>query len=86
MKKFLKPLIIFIILIFSFNLLLLISSLFPSSWIENNVRKSSKELSYEGNFPLLTDWVYNDNFTDAIMINSCYSIDNSDPVFSYLSR
>lgn len=86
MKKIFKFIIVFIIIIISFNLFLFLSSSFPSSWIENNVRKSSQRLNVEGNIPLLANIVFNDNFTDAIMINTCYSIDNSNPIFSYLSR
>lgn len=86
MKPFLKFTITFIILILGFNLILLISSSFPSSYIENNVRDSSKILKNEGKLPLICDISYNDNYTDAIMINTCYSIDNNAPFFSYLSR
>lgn len=86
MKTFLKFVITFIILILVFNLVLLIGSSFPSSCIENNVKTSSKILENEGNLPSLCNVTYNDNYTDAVMINTCYSIDNSDPFFSYLSR
>lgn len=87
MKKLLKYVITFIILIISFNLLLLLGSLFPSSWIEENVKESSKTLLVEGNLPYfkLNPNITNNNYTDAIMINACYSIDNTDPFFSYMS-
>lgn len=87
MKKILKYGIAFIVLIIIFHLLLLLSSLFPSSWIEENVKESSQRLSLEGNLPLFTRYltVTNNNYTDSIMINACYSIDSTNPVFSYLS-
>lgn len=87
MKKIIKYVITFVILIFTFNLLLLLGSLFPSSWIEDHVRESSERLSLEGNLPLFTSYlsITNNNYTDSIMINECYSIDNTNPFFSYLS-
>ena len=87
MKNLLKYVITFIIIIISFNVLLLISSLFPSSLIEKNVSESAKVLLKEGNQPFIFKYslTTNNNYTDAIMINMCYSIDNSDPVFSYMS-
>ena len=87
MKKLLKYVVTFIILIISFNLLLLLGSLFPSSLIEENVKESSKTLLAEGNLPYfkLNPNITNNNYTDSIMINACYSIDNTDPFFSYMS-
>ncbi len=87
MKKVIRYLIVFIVLIFIFNILLLLGSLFPSSLIENNVRESSKRLLLEGNLPLITNFSYvtTNNYTDSIMINECYSIDCDKPIFSYMS-
>ena len=87
MKNILKYIIVFIIVIIAFNCLLLLSSSFPSSIIEENVKKSAKIFLKEGNLPLISQYSYavNDNFTDAIMVNACYSIDNTDPIFSYMS-
>lgn len=87
MKKIIKYVITFVFLIFAFNLLLLLGSLFPSSWIESHVKESSERLNLEGNLPLFSNYlsITNNNYTDAIMINECYSIDHTDPIFSYLS-
>lgn len=87
MKKIIKYGITFFLLLFIFNLLLFLSSLFPSSWIETKVKESSERLSLEGDLPLFTSYlpITNNNYTDAIMINECYSIDSTDPIFSYLS-
>lgn len=87
MKKLLKYVTTFIILIICFNLLLLLGSLFPSSWIEENVKESSEILLLEGNLPYFTSYlsITNNNFTDSIMINESYSIDNTNPIFSYMA-
>ncbi len=87
MKKFLKYVVTFIVLLIIFNVLLFLSSLFPSSLIEDNVKKSSEILLREGNAPKIYSYLYqtNNNYTDSIIINSCYSIDNTDPIFSYMS-
>lgn len=86
-KKIVKYIITFIILLIIFNLLLSLSSLFPSSLIEKNVKESSITLMKEGNLYQFFGWlnIYNDNYTDSIMINTAYSIDYNDPVYSYMS-
>ena len=87
MKNLIKYVITFIILILIFNILLLLSSLFPSTLIENHVNESSERLLIEGNhFQFINGLsLVNDNYTDSIIINECYSIDNADPIFSYMS-
>lgn len=87
MKNIFKYIIAFITLIISFNLLLFLSSLFPSSIIEENVKESAQILSKEGNLYDFGKELYitNNNFTDALMINEAYSIDNKNPVYSYMS-
>lgn len=87
MKKLLKYIVAFVILIIVFNLLLLLGSLFPSSWIEENVKESSKVFLSEGNLPRFkaNKSITNNNYTDSIMVNACYSIDNNNPIFSYMS-
>jgi len=88
MKKVFKYTVVFIILILIFNLLLFLGSIFPSSWIEKTVKRSSEILLEEGNIyyfiPKLMFGVTN-NYTDALMINECYSIDNETPFYSYMS-
>lgn len=86
MKSFIKYSIIFVLLIGILNIIMLLGSLFPSSIIEKNVKESSDTLLKEGNFfyfkiPILK----NNNYTDAIMINEAFSIDNKDPIYSYMS-
>lgn len=85
--KFFKYIITFIGLIIIFNLLLFLGSLFPSNLLEKNVKESAKTLLTEGNrYQIIkTLDVYNDNYTDSIMINTAYSIDNTNPIYSYMS-
>lgn len=87
MKKILKYAIAFVLIIIVFNVLLFFSSLFPSAWIEENVKESSKILMREGNLFYVSRFfsVKNNNYTDSIMINESYSIDNKNPFFSYMS-
>lgn len=86
-KKITKYGIVFVILIFIFNFLLFISSLFPSEIIRENVKESSEVLSEEGNLYLISEYfdVENNNYTDALIINEAYSIDNTDPIYSYMA-
>lgn len=87
MRKFIKYIVVFCVLLLIFNILLFTSSLFPSSLIEKNVRESSKILTEEGNIYQFFDWcsVVNNNYTDVLMINEAYSIDNTNPVYSYMA-
>lgn len=87
LKKVVKYIIAFVILFLVFNSLLLLGSLFPSSLIEKNVRESSETLLSEGNYYKISKFfgTENDNYTDAIMINEAYSIDNTNPFYSYMS-
>lgn len=85
--KLFKYIIAFIGLILTFNLLLFLSSLFSSNLLEKNVKESAETLLIEGNkYQIIkTLDVYNDNYTDSIMINTAYSIDNTNPIYSYMS-
>lgn len=87
MKKIAKYGIIFLILIFIFNFLLFITSLFPSEIIRKNVEESSEILSKEGNLYQVFKYssIENNNYTDALMINEAYSIDNTNPIYSYMA-
>ncbi len=86
-KKILKYISTFIILLLIFNLLLFAGSLYPSKIIEKNVKKSSQILTEEGNLYEFFEWsdVVNNNYTDALMINEAYSIDNTNPLYSYMA-
>ena len=67
--------------------LLFLSSLIPSNKIENNVRKSSEILMQDGEKKLVDTYFRQDclfYFTDALMINTAYSIDSTNPYSSML--
>ena len=87
MKQALKIIITYFVLILSFIVLLTVSCIFPSKYIKENVEQSSKTLSQEGN-RLRTKIIGRDtimefdNYTDALMINTAYSIDNKTPLYS----
>lgn len=87
MKRFGKFLIIFIILILIFIGMLVAACTFPSSAIKDNVRASSMTLSKEGNRKrifMISKFQFEDfdNYSDALMINTAYSIDSKTPLYS----
>ena len=87
LKIVLKYFITFIILIILYFALMTLTSLIPSSWMENNVRKSSEIMLNDGekkvyNLGYKKEYIF--TFTDALMINTAYSIDSKDPINSFL--
>lgn len=76
-KSILKYPFIFIIVIIIFILTLLLSSLFPRDWIQENTYESAEILEEEGN-PFEIIGIRLDNYTDALMINTAYSINSSE--------
>ena len=90
MKKILYN-IIHYILIFVFvflicNILLYISCIFNSKYIYKNVKSSYNILNKQGLIYFINKKIdlANDNYTDALIINEMYSIDNKSPFESYL--
>lgn len=94
MKKdnIIKYIFIYVVSIIIFVLLLTLVSSFSSEKIYNNVKKSSEVLLNEGNrkiiyIPYRNTKMQFDNYTDALMINTAYSIDCSQPMNSaFLAR
>lgn len=88
MKHILKFVCIFTIMICVFLTLLVLTSMIPSEYIRENVIDSSELLSQEGNKRKINipmkGLVQFDNYTDALMINTAYSIDSSTPLYSSL--
>lgn len=81
----LKYVLTFFVLILSFIILLTITSLIPREAMKENVKESGEILSSQTNrlmVPIREFNVMFDNFTDALMINTAYSIDSSKPFFS----
>ncbi len=77
-KSFFKYVLTFVIVILLFIATLIISSLFPRDWIEENTLESATTLWREGNPNYVLDMKL-DNYTDALMINTAYSINPSKP-------
>lgn len=79
--------LIYIVLITIFLVTLFATSCFPNENIKDKVEASSKTLSHEGNVNMQYilhrgQRIMFDNFTDALMINNAYSIDNENPLES----
>ena len=77
--QFLKYILVFIILICIYLITLTLSGLIPSEWMKDNVTKSSEVLYEEGEKKFI-DLGYKEEsiflFTDALMINTAYSVDS----------
>ncbi len=88
-KGIVKYIYITIFLIGIYILLMIITSLIPASAIKENVKKSSETL-YKENETLIIDLKYKKEliftFTDALMINTAYSVDNTKPASCLLAR
>ena len=85
--KIFKYIVIYAILIASFVGMLVLTSNFSSQKIYDNVKESSKVLLSEGNrkiiyIPYRKCKMQFDNYTDALMINTAYSIDSKSPLYS----
>lgn len=79
--------LITILLIVTYMTLLQITSLIPSTAMKDNVIKSSETLQKQGekafyDLKYKTECIF--TFTDALMINTAYSIDNKNPFESFM--
>ena len=86
-KNTLKNILTFIITMGILIILLFLSSLIPSNVLENNVKISSEILNQDGEKKHIDTYFKEDYlfyFTDAIMINTAYSIDSTKPYSSML--
>lgn len=87
MRRFLKYITLYITITIIFLAGLLIVSYIPKEAIENNVRKSAEIMVKEGegkSFNSLGRTIFNDNSTDAIMINLTYTIDEENRLESII--
>lgn len=85
MKKAVKYIGIFVGLVLTYILLLVLTSLIPNQAIQKNVEKSAEELSAleeKTHLEYLGKTVTLFNFTDALMINTAYSIENDKPLYT----
>jgi len=81
-----KFILIFISMLLVLSSILIIVNLIPKEYIENNVKESVQTFINEGYFPKVS-FTYNyllDNYTDALMINTAYSVDSNEPLKSAL--
>lgn len=87
MKNTLKYILAIIIIFVTYISSLLITSLIPQKAIEENVAKSAQVLKSQGNnlfikIPYRQKHLKFDNYTDALMINTIYSVDTKHPLES----
>lgn len=80
--------LVFVILICIYMISMTLSSLIPSSAMEKHVRESSETLIKSGRESEYYDLKYKEEgvfiFTDALMINTAYSIDSTEPIKSFM--
>ena len=81
MKEVKSYIITFIITAMILIINLIISCMFPSSLIKNNVTESSGIFKSE-TWKRTIENRYADNFTEELMVNIAYSIDNNHPFYS----
>lgn len=86
-ETFLVYLLLFVILISTYMIVMTLSSLIPTRAIESNVKKSSETLVSIGerglySLPYKDEVIF--TFTDALMINTAYSISPNRPIQSFL--
>lgn len=82
LATFAKYILIFVILLGIYLVLLTVANLIPSSALEDNVRQSSETLVEEGEKVTYNLGYKEENiftFTDALMINTAYSVDSTHP-------
>lgn len=72
--KILKYILAFIIVIATFIVALVLSSLFTRDWIQKNTEESAKIIMQVGNPSRVLNALF-DNDTDTLMINNAYSMD-----------
>jgi hypothetical protein len=84
----LKYLRIFLSLIFIFFTYAVLVCLLPTENIKKNIKKGASDMACEGDYPfaIINKKQYQmDNFTDALVLNINYSIDNKRPVNAAMS-
>lgn len=86
-KRTLKYISIYSVMIIFFIFILYAVSTIPNKKLEKNVIKSAEELRKEGTALIIQNFeneAYQDNYTDALMINTVYSIDEKEPIESII--
>lgn len=83
-KSVIKYILIFAALIACYNGLLYGVCKIPSSMLKATTEKSGEILNGQGKLYYFSYYVFNDNETDALMVNNAYSIDSEKPFDSYM--
>ena len=86
-KGILRYVLILVVLLGIYFVLLTLTSLIPSSTLEKHVRESSETLVEEGEKVTYNLGYKEENiftFTDALMINTAYSVDSREPIKSFI--
>ena len=86
-KGILRYVLILVVLLGIYFVLLTLTSLIPSSTLEKHVRESSETLVEEGEKVTYNLGYTEENiftFTDALMINTAYSVDSREPIKSFI--
>ena len=83
-KSVIKYILIFVTLVACYNGALYAICKIPSSMMQEHVEKSAEILRGQGVRYFFAYYTYNDNYTDALMVNSAYSIDSENPFDSYM--
>lgn len=89
MQKLLKYTCTIFLLILVYSGTLYITSLIPQTALKTKVSESAEILAKQGNnffikIPNKNRYIKFDNYTDALMINTAYSIDSKEPLISSL--
>ena len=89
MKKLLKYTCTILVLILIYLSTLYVTSLIPASSLKTKVSESAEILAKQGNnffirIAYKNRYIKFDNYTDALMINTAYSIDSKSPLISSL--
>ena len=86
-KRILKYLLVFIVCVAIANLSLMLVCMIPRDAVKKNVYESTNLLLEEGPHPLINETfeTYNNNYTEAVIINEIYSVDTNHPINSYLT-
>lgn len=89
MKKIISYILIFVILVGVYFGSLTLISYIPSSFIKENVKESANYFFYNGGENKIIELKYKKvnlfNFTNALMINTAYSIDSTNPIEAFLT-
>ena len=85
-KYILKYVIAFVSGIILFNIMLFFVSLIPSEMLEEHVIESANILYENGPYYKVSEWfdVYDNTWTDSVVVNEIYSMDNKHPYESYM--